>query len=166
MPWTTIPAMTTGYLYTAADYNALLKGNLEQLKTRPVARTESHSGTIMTTSSTSWVDVTGMSASVTTSGSSRIAVWGQVIFSGATQASPDNNLVATIAIDGVNQGNGTFGLAYGRGFNPNERFSLTFFCLSGVLSDSAHTAKLQVQVFGTAATMSILGADLMIMEVL
>lgn len=164
MPWTTIPAMTTGYLYTAADYNALVKGNLEQLKTRPVARTGSHpvGQSIMSTSSTTWVDITGMNATITTSGSSRIAIWGQIYFSGISTA----QVVFTAALDGTNQGDGTLGLGRAITANTADYEMANIMCLTNTVSDAAHTVKLQVQLWSGTGTVTVRGADLMIMEVL
>lgn len=66
MPYNTIPTVVTGELVTATYLNGL-KNNLDFLRTGNVVQVNASSSEF-TTTSTSFVDIPGLSASITTSG--------------------------------------------------------------------------------------------------
>lgn len=141
--YTTPLQMTDGYLMTANYWNEQVTNNLDYLKARPVARAADQDGTVISTSSTSWTDVTGASVAITTSGSSRL----MIIASGTLNpGGTGNTIYVTSDIDGTNQGDATTGQAYASLAN-SAPFAICFITGAAV-ADGAHTVKLRVRVSG------------------
>ena len=155
--WTT-PKTWASELVTSTMLNTHLRDNLDYLKARPVARFADVDGTVISTSSTSFVDVTGASVSITTSGSSRLLI----LASGTINPGGTANVIyVTADIDGTNQGDATAGLTQGAYANTGS-FAICFATAAAV-ADGAHTVKLRVRVSG--GTLSITQASLVVMEV-
>lgn len=140
----------------AATANLLLENDM-YLKARPVSRVSDVDGTVFSTSSTSFVDVTGASVSITASGSSRLLI----LASGWATSAAGSGLVITATIDGTNQGDGAYGLCYHQHANTGP-WAISFLT-AAVVSDGAHTVKLQAKV--TGSTLAINGLSLVVMEV-
>lgn len=156
--YTTPRTWVAGEIVTAALLNTHLRDNLDYLKARPVARASDFDNTVISTSSTAFVDVTGASVSITTSGSSRLLIIASGAFgpqgTGAT-------IYITAVVDGVNQGDATYGITYGAFANYGS-YACTLLT-SAAVADGAHTVKLQVRVSG--GTMSINTFSLAVLEV-
>jgi hypothetical protein len=157
--WTLPRTWATGEIVTAAMLNQYLRDELDYLKARPVARVSDLDGTVSNTSSTSFVDVTGATVSITTSGSSRLLIMANWWWSTSVSLIP----YMTALVDGVNQGDATAGLAsLSSGINTPAMGSFVFITTAAV-SDAAHTVKLQYKT--NTGTLTISGFSLAVMEV-
>lgn len=160
MAWTTPKTWTELETLTSSDMNLQVKGNIEYLKGRPIAAVTDLDGAVGNTTSTTFVDVTGASVSITTAGSSRLLViasweWG-------INTSPAIAYM-TVTIDGVNQGHSTYGITWdGVVANSHEPASLVFLTTAAV-SNAAHTVKLQYRT--NVNTVTIYGFSLVVAEV-
>jgi hypothetical protein len=147
----------------AAEVNANVLEPLLYLKARPVARFVDLDGTVFNTTSTSFVDVTGASASITTSRSSRLLIIGHVMW--GQSASFAN--VLTIDIDGSAQGDASNGVishnAPSTGGIPAGSPAAFTWLTAAAVSDGAHTVKLRMKVQGGTGT--IYGVNGVILEV-
>lgn len=155
--WTAPATYVDGVLIDAAELN-LVRDNLEYMKARPIARVSDLDGTVLNTSSTSFVDVTGASVSITTSGSSRLLILASGTFT--TPASVET-IYVTAVVDGANVGDSSLGFANNVN-NVSIPFSIVYLTTAAV-SDGVHTVKLQARV--TANTGSIEAFSLAVMEV-
>jgi hypothetical protein len=158
--WTTPRTWVDGELVTAALTNGALRDNLDYLKARPVARVSDLDGTVSNTTSTSFVDITGASVSITTSGSSRLLVLASGTWAPANAGGPS---YMTVLIDGVNQGDATNGLLYAASTTTNNPFVIAMLTAAAV-SDGAHTVKLQYRT-NTAVTTTVATFNLTVLEV-
>lgn len=125
----------------AAVANKLLENDM-YLKARPILIVQDLDGTIMSTSSTSFVNVTGMSGSITTVGSSKLLLMASFHW---IQTGAPSTCYATVAVDGTNQGHATNGLIA----NTGSTTIAVFACLQHVtaaLSDATHTVALRTRV--------------------
>lgn len=143
----------------AADMNEQLRDNLLYLKARPVLAVQDLDGTIMSTSSTSWVGVTGMSGSITTVGSSKLLLMASFHW---IQTGAPSTCYATVAIDGTDQGHATNGLIANSGSTTIAVFS-SFNHVTAALADGAHTVALRTRVSSGSVDFKV--ASLVVMEV-
>lgn len=147
-------------LVTAADLNEQVRDNLLHLKARPVARASDYDGTVSSTSSTSFVDVTGASVSITTSGSSRLLI----LASGTWANSGLSESQLTVDLDGTNLGDATYGM---NRLNPSRGDSFGAFSIthltSAAVSNAAHTVKLLYKTNSGTVVISLF--SLVVMEV-
>lgn len=144
--WTTPRTWATGEIVTAALANEQWRDNVDYLKARPLLIVKDLDGTVASTSSTSFVDLTGASGSITTTGSSRLAL----SLSAVATASGANRSYWTMLVDGVNQGDATYGMTHGMGGSGGNQPSALF--ITAALSDGAHTVKIQWRVDGGSFT--------------
>ena len=141
----------------AATANLLLENDM-YLKKRPVSAAVEFAGPVISTSSTSFVDVPGAIVNITTSGSSKLLI----LASGTTSpSSTANSMYVTVLVDGVNQGNSSAGMVETR-FQHIGAFAITFLTAAAV-SNGAHTVKLQCRV--SAGTIALTQFSLAVMEV-
>jgi len=139
MAWTTPRTWTAGELVTATLLNTHLRDNLNALKALPAQGVNKTADT-WTTSSTSFVSITGAEMEVTTAG-------GRLLIGVFGTFSANTTLVAAVSllIDGTTRiGSATDGLQ--RINVPGSRvngFGLTY--LSSALSAANHTVALQVK---------------------
>lgn len=156
--WTTPRTWATGEVVTAALLNAHLRDNLDYLKARPVSAAVEFAGPVISTSSTSFVDVPGAIVNITTSGSSKLLI----LASGTTSpGGTGNSMYVTALVDGVNQGNSSAGMVETRFANIGA-FAITFLTAAAV-SNGAHTVKLRCRVSG--GTIALTQFSLAVMEV-
>lgn len=157
--YTTPRTWTAAELVTASIMNTHVRDNLDYLKARPVARFADLDGTVASTTSTSFVDLTGASVSITTSGSSRLLIMAHVVW----QVSVATLGTITAVVDGTNQGDATQGIIYQN--LASSRAACSFqFVTSAAVSDGAHTVKLQYKVDG-ASTLTINQVNMCVLEV-
>jgi hypothetical protein len=157
MAWTAPKTWLELETLTSADINLQVSGNITYLKARPLANAQDWDNVVMSTSSTSFVDVTGMSATVTTGASSRLLLLasGSLNISGAFS-------YLTFDLDGTNLGDATYGMtAPGGVTGANYSFSLMHY--TAALSNASHTVKLRARV--ASSTLNITMAKLIIMEI-
>lgn len=143
--YTTPRTWTAAELVTASIMNTHVRDNLDYLKARPVARFADLDGTVLSTTSTSFVDVTGASVSITTSGSSRLLIMtsGSVQSTGATSA-----CYFTLVVDGTNQGDASLGVQGVQAITGTDTPFSSVFITSAAVSDGAHTVKVQFRTTG------------------
>jgi len=104
MVWTT-PQTWTAALVTVAEFNTHIRDNLLWLKDPPTGIATL--STAITTTSTSWTNVTGLSVTLTTSGGTIM-----VGFTAVTSMSTGTATHFNIAVDGVDQASSTDGYTY------------------------------------------------------
>jgi hypothetical protein len=150
---------TAGEVVTAAIMNQYIRDNLDYLKARPVARVSDLDGTVSNTSSTSFVDVTGATVDITTSGTSRLLIianfeWGLNVAASAYMAA---------LVDGTNLGDATNGNCWS-GSLPNAAQHAAFvFLTASTVANGLHTVKLQYRA--SANTLTVYGYSLAVLEV-
>lgn len=105
MAWVLPATRATDYLVTAATWNEDVVGNLLWLKDPPTGIATL--STAITTTSTSWTNVTGLSVTLTTSGGTIM-----VGFTAVTSMSTGTTTHFNIAVDGVDQASSTDGYTY------------------------------------------------------
>lgn len=158
--YTTPRTWTAAELVTASIMNAHVRDNFDYLKARPVARTADYDGTVFSTSSTSFVDITGASVSITTSGSSRLLILACVNLTGVGLSNGE----VTALLDGVNLGDASAGMCR---INMARHDILHNYVIthvtSAAVSDGAHTVKLQLKT--AAGTLSVVQFSLNALEV-
>jgi hypothetical protein len=101
--WSSPKNWNVGELLIASDFNAQLRDNMEWLKSRPF-----NTGTISTTTttSTSFVQMTGSSASLSSVGGNVLIIF----VGGVSNSGAGNSSSLDLAIDGTRQGDASFGL--------------------------------------------------------
>lgn len=156
--YTTPRTWVAGEIVTASLLNTHLRDMMDYLKARPAARASDLDGTVLSTSSTSFVDVTGASVSITTSGSSRLLILASGVFD--TGAGVET-IYVTAVVDGVNQGDSSIGFTQSLTNEP-QSWSLVHLT-SAAVSDGAHTVKLQARV--SANSGDINAFSLVVLEV-
>jgi hypothetical protein len=149
----------SGEVVTAAIMNQYIRDNLDYLKARPVARVSDLDGTVSNTSSTSFVDVTGATVNITTSGTSRLLIAGNVCWSENVAA----NAFLTALVDGTNQGDATNGIVYETSLTTAQHVAAFSFITAASVADGAHTVKLQYKT--SANTLTVTSFSLIVMEV-
>jgi hypothetical protein len=157
--WTANRTWVAGEVVTAALLNQYVRDNLDYLKDRPVAAVSDLDGTVSSTTSASFVDITGASVSITTSGSSRLLI----LASGSAAFPNGNTSYITALVDGTNQGDATWGLVAGTNATAPLPWSLAFLT-SAAVADGAHTVKLQHKI-SSGASMVIYSFALTVLEV-
>jgi len=150
--------MTDGYLMTANFWIEQVQNNITYLKERPVEAASDVDGTVASTASTSFTDLTGASVSITTSGTSKLLI----IANWFWRASTALNASMTVLVDGVNQGNATYGLSYGYVANANLVTGSLVWVATGVTA-GAHTVKLQYKT--NTGTLTVEGFSFAVVEV-
>lgn len=155
--WTAPRTWADAELVDATIMNAHVRDNLDYLKARPLNHASDYDNSVVTTSSTSFVDVTGMSVSVTTSGSSRLLILGYVVANVGTA----NVLYMTSLVDGTNQGDATYGHG---GLAAVGNVPALVAHRTAALSNGAHTVKLQCRSV-SGASVTVLYASLVVLEV-
>ena len=159
--YTTPRTWTAAELVTASIMNTHVRDNLDYLKARPVARFADLDGTVANTTSTSFVDLTGASVSITTSGSSRLLILAQGVWSVNADLT---TAYAAVLIDGTNQGDATLGNLHNQMRIAAMQTPWTIaFVTSAAVSDGAHTVKLQYRV--SANTLTVQQISLAVLEV-
>lgn len=105
------------------------------------------------TSSTTFVDVTGLSVTFTT-GASPVMIF----FSGTiTGTLAGNGIEVTALVDGVDQGQGSNGLVQGQSSHASESESYAFMFRTASLSAGSHTIKIQMRVDSGSNTATLVG---------
>jgi hypothetical protein len=134
----------------AAEINTNVLEPLLYLKARPVARASDLDGTVSNTTSTSFVDITGATTSITTARDSRLLVMAHLTLSAS------GSLVAYIDvdIDGAAQGHATNGVAYSTSQTGNFTISLVWTTAAAV-SNAAHTVKLRYRTSANTLTVTL-----------
>jgi hypothetical protein len=162
--WTLPRTWATGEIVTAAMLNQYLRDELDYLKARPVARVSDLDGTVSNTTSTTFVDITGATASITTSGSSRLKIEASGVWNMTAGA---YNGFITVDIDGVNIGDATNGIikGYATHIGANAGVWALTFTTTAAVSDAAHTVKLRYRTDNGAATLTIQQFSMTVMEV-
>lgn len=161
-------AVGKGSLYACSDHKLIYQSNgsswstwidasgsggaADNLQAGKVKRTAGD----FTTASTSFVDVTGMSVTLTT-GARRCLVSVSCVISA-------NNVAATMAltldIDGTDQGGATVGfLSISQHASTNESVDASFSFLTDALTAASHTFKLRARVLNAAHTMTVYASD-------
>jgi hypothetical protein len=158
--WTLPRTWATGEIVTAAMLNQYLRDELDYLKARPVARVSDLDGTVSNTSSTSFVDITGATTSITTSGSSRLLIAANISWSHSVGA---QTLFVTALVDGTNQGDATNGITWGASASTIVYSLSMVHITTAAVSDAAHTVKLQYRI--SSGTATVVGFDMAVMEV-
>lgn len=159
--YTTPRTWTAAELVTASIMNTHVRDNLDYLKARPVARFADLDGTVASTTSTSFVDLTGASVSITTSGSSRLLILAQGVWSVNVDLT---TAYAAVLIDGTNQGDATLGSLHNQMRIALMQTPWTIaFVTSAAVSDGAHTVKLQYRV--SANTLTVQQISFAVLEV-
>lgn len=148
----------TGEIVTAAQLNEQLRDNLDYLKARQVLQYTDQDGSVATTTSGSFTNITAVTKDITTQGSSSLLITVHLTVSHSTVAVS----YFTVTVDGVNQGNSTYGLATVQNMDVIE--SISFGVLTASVSDGAHTVNVQYKT--NAATLTVRQAALIVMEVL
>jgi hypothetical protein len=160
--YTTPRTWSDGEIVTAAQLNSHLRDNLDYLKARPVIRVVDLDGTVSNTTSGSFVDVTGASGTITTSGSSRLIIFGHIMWGGGNAAA------LNIVIDGVSQGDATYGVMNqntpSSGGVPPGTASPFSWVTAAAVADGSHTVKLQYKT-QSATTLTVYGYVMTIAEV-
>lgn len=141
----------------AATANLLLENDM-YLKARPVSAASDVDGTVASTASTSFTDLTGASVSITTSGTSKLLIIANWWWGGSTAL----NASMTVLVDGVNQGNATYGLSYGYVANANPLAASLVWVATG-LTAGAHTVKLQYKT--STGTLTVAGFSFAVVEI-
>jgi hypothetical protein len=144
------PASTLGYLYEKTDGKVYFKndGGTEYDLTTSGGGGFSEESDIkdtggagdVNTTSTSFVDLTGASVTITTAA---VRCWVSVSLM-AINSNAGNDVCFDVAIDGTRFANTTKGMAYMQGNNAWEHISFSFF--TNVLTAASHTFKIQWRV--------------------
>jgi hypothetical protein len=157
--WTLPRTWATGEIVTAAMLNQYLRDELDYLKARPVARVSDLDGTVLSTTSATFVDITGATVNITTSGSSRLLI----LASGSATFPNANVSYVTALVDGTNQGDSSLGMVSGTFATTPVPWSLVFLT-SAAVADGAHTVKLQARITA-GGTLVISQFSLTVLEV-
>ena len=144
MAWTTPRTWVAGEVPTAAIMNAHVRDNLNALKDPPQAVAENFNVALSTTS-TSFVNMTGVEVTVTTAGG-RLLIGFMATLSG----SGGNATYFEITIDGV----AVSGQATGILTQPALGTPQGFVDLSAALAAGAHTVRIQWRVDTASRTAS------------
>jgi hypothetical protein len=153
--WTVPKTITGGTRVTTDFMNTFLRDNFTFLKSPPTGST-SVSG--VTTTSTSFVAMTGSSFSITTTG-------GYILFwsSGRVQDSTGGAVVTIdLSIDGIQQGHATFGTALLQGGTANYSDNMNCLMLTAggaggsLLAAGAHSCSLAWKVSAGTGTANLL----------
>lgn len=156
----TTPKTWTSALVTSTDMNTHIRDMMDYLKARPVARVSDLDGTVFNTTSASFVDITGATVNITTSGSSRLLILANVMGNPSAAMAP----AFTALVDGVSQGDATYGLMKTAMATAGQPYNTSFaFLTSAAVSDAAHTVK--IQCLTNTGTLTINGFSLVVMEV-
>lgn len=160
--YTTPRTWAAGEVVTASLLNTHLRDMMDYFKARPVARVSDLDGTVGSTTSTSFVDITGATVNITTSGSSSLLIMASGSWNGSGAT---NNGYITALVDGVNQGDATNGMTgliqYAVGNGSWWGFT---YVTSAAVSNGAHTVKLQFRT-SAGVTCIITTYSLAVMEV-
>jgi hypothetical protein len=148
--WTAPRTWVNDDLITAGEVNTDWRDNLEFLRGAPFATVSDLDGTVFSTASTTFVDVTGATATFTTAGTARLYVF---VNGSANSGGTANTVYLTLTVDGANVGHSTLGLQYlsQAGVSP---FGFTY--LTSNLSAGSHTVKLQMRVSSGTRTLNLL----------
>ncbi len=147
MAYTAPTTRITGELITASIWNTDLTDSIQALKDPPSDNVELNVGADLTTTSTSFVDITDLTTSLTTKGGDVM-----VSFKGDVRMSTLAKLYFEIDLDGTPQV-GDDGIGAGRPeASPLGSFISFVWLLTGV-SAAAHTIKLQWKVEAQTATL-------------
>jgi hypothetical protein len=150
---------TTGEIVTASIMNTHVRDNLDYLKARPVVRVSDLDGTVSSTTSASFVDITGATVNITTSGSSRLLI----LASGSGAFPNANTSYITALVDGTNQGDATWGFIAGTVATAPIPWAFVHLTTAAV-ADGVHTVKLQHKI-SSGGSMVIYAFNLTVMEV-
>lgn len=146
MAWTTPRTWVAGEVPTAAIMNAHVRDNLNALKDPPQAVAQNWNTTI-TTTSTSFVNLTGADVTVVTTGG-RLMIG----FHTPHAASGGGTTYFTITIDGVEVSGHANGVALVTASGTSQ---MSFVYLTAALAAGAHTVKIQWRVNDGARTAQI-----------
>lgn len=160
--YTTPRTWAAGEVVTASLLNTHLRDMMDYFKARPISNVTDYDGTVSSTTSTSYVDITGATVNITTSGSSRLLILANVVQGNSTGLNVHS---VTALVDGVNQGDATFGLVAVNPARSDQYLSMPICHLTSVVFNGAHTVKLQYRVH-TAATFVVAQYSLNVLEVL
>ena len=147
MAWTTPKTWTTGDLVTATDLNTHVRDNMNVLFAPTNYQEAVGSGTDFTTTSMSFVDITGMSANITTTGGNLLVVGIGRLYTN------DSTREATLAInvDGTDYevgGSSQFDSSSGVSVVAFRRF---------VVSAGAHVVKFRMKTLSGVSAASFAG---------
>ena len=132
----------------SAEVNSYVLEPLLYLKARPILYVRDTDGTVSNTTSSSFTDITGASGSIATINSGKLLIIGMGYFTGG----PTSSTYFTFSIDGVDQGDATYGLWGGYQWHSQKAGLFTY--VSAALSDGAHTVKLRYKADGVTLTCS------------
>lgn len=150
--WTKPKSIIAGTTMLADYLNTHWRDNLYYLKTRPSFETWSLSGS--TTTSATFVEMTNSSNTIVTDG-------GYILFwaSGRIQDSTGGAVVGVdLAIDGIRQGDATYGATLVQGLNANYADNLNLMMITGggtggsLLAAGEHTCALHWKTNAGTAT--------------
>jgi hypothetical protein len=146
--WTTPKTWVENEFVDAAELNTHIRDQQLYLRARPF---NSASVTAVTTTSTSFIELTGTSVSVTGTGGNFL-----IIANGTSSNSGVNNSFYDLAIDGARQGDATNGLAFiaTNTANYTDSMGIVFFTTTPP-SAGAHSYSLHAKV--SAGTVSFTG---------
>lgn len=146
MAWTTPRTWVAGEVPTAAIMNAHVRDNLNALKDPPTDLDQNWNTTISTTS-TSFVNITGAEVTITTTG-------GRVMIGFHTPhaASGGTTTYFTLTIDGTEISGHANGVALVAAAGTSQ---MCFVYLTAALSAGAHTIRVQWRVDSGARTATI-----------
>jgi hypothetical protein len=140
MGWITPITWKAGETVTAAQMNEQVRDNLTFLFQRTAAQTtfdwNSLSPTYPSITSTSWTAISQGDVTLTTAANSRLFI----MLSGCAFNLNGNNQYLSIQVDGVNQGDATYGLVHQAYLDNGHPFSM--MCVTAPLSAGSHTVGL------------------------
>lgn len=145
--WTTPRTYTTGEILTASIFNQYVRDEFDWLKT-PTESGNITWATAFTTTSTSYVDVTGVTTTLTTNGGG-LDVW---LRFGATSSGASQQVTWKLLVDGVDQ---TLLGSWSPDTTTHKPFQ--FFYHIPALAAGSHTIKVQVKWNGGANTLTMVG---------
>jgi hypothetical protein len=138
--WTTPRTWTDGEAITETIANTHIRDNFEYLKLRAATSWSDLDGTVFSTSSTSFVDITGATISPTVTAGARLLI----VYSGTANASASSSGMIDLMIDGVSVGHATDGTLYmAPAVASNVPFQNQY--LTAPLSGGTHTIKLRLK---------------------
>lgn len=153
MTWTAPTTRSTGYLFTASNYNTDVVNNLIHLKDPNFELYQSNETGDYTVTSTSFADVDGAGSQLTLTITLDVTADLAIGFQGSwICTSGTDRLYLDVDIDGVKLG-GDDGLIGARPVTTAAGTPISFVVWKLAASSGAHTVKLQAKVSGSTHTL-------------
>jgi hypothetical protein len=143
--WTDPKDWNSGETLLEADFDNYISSNLMFLKTPTQSRLTA--GTLTTTTSASFVDITGVTITMTTN-----AYKCNIHFIASIACSTAGLVTTTLLIDGVNVGDATLGIQLGN-YAGSSNLPFGFVFPTAVLTAGSHTFKMQWKTSAGTATL-------------